>query len=229
MKKMNDCAVLIMKEDFKIKLIKESELLRRFSDSECRIFCSEVKPQLKQYTKNEILIYEGEELNFIGIVRTGKINGEKFYLEGDVHLVYVYECGELFGLDTAATHSRLSPVTFLADKNSSVLMISMDRIMNCSFREKIMENIISILADENIKKLYKIEALSKRGLRDRIMTYLRIRQHKLGRDSFSIMMTQEQFAQYLCVNRSALTYELNNMRREGIIDFKRDRFTILQN
>ncbi len=216
-----------MKEDIKIDMIQQSDLMKEFSQEDCAIFYSEVKPNLKQYAKNEIIAYEGDQLNHIGIVRTGKVHAEKFHAEGYVDLVYVYEAGDLFGLDTATTKTRVAPVTFIADRNSSILLISIDRIKNSSMKDRLLENIIFMLADENIKKLYKIEALSKRGLRDRIMTYLRMRQHKVGCSTFHIQMTQVQFAQYLCVNRSALTYELNMMRKEGVIDFKRDLYTIL--
>lgn len=215
-----------MKEDIKINLMQKSELMNHFSREECATLCSEVKPHLKQFSKNEIIIYEGDEMNFIGIIRAGMVHAEKFHTEGFVDLLHVYEAGDIFGLDTAATKTRIAPVTFIADKSSSVLLLSIDKIKNCSMKERILENIIFMLADDNIKKVFKIEILSKKGLRERILTYLRMRQHKLGCNTFHIRMTQVQFAQYLCVNRSALTYELNQMRKEGVIDFKRDHYTI---
>lgn len=215
-----------MKEEMKVALIQKSELMRNLSESDCMVFCDEVKPHLKLFSKNEVIVYEGEPLEHIGIIRSGKVHAEKFHAEGYVDLVNVFEAGDLFGLDTATTRSRIAPVTFVADKNSSILMISMEKTKNCSLRDRVLENIVFMLADDNIKKLFKIEALSKKGLRDRILTYLRMRQKKVGCDTFNIGMTQIQFAQYLCVNRSALTYELNKMRSEGVIDFKRDRYTI---
>ena len=210
----------------KIEIISRSPLFEGFSKEECTKAYEDLKPQMRNYSRNEIIVGEGERMNFIGIVVSGKVRGEKFHMEGDVHLVYMYETEELFGLDTVATRTRIAPVTFLADKNSSVLTVNMDRIMASSMQGKLALNMISMLADENIRKLYKIETISRRGLRERIITYLHIRQKKLGRDEFRIMMTQEQFAQYLCVNRSALTWELGKMKKEGIIDFSKDSFII---
>ncbi|HPR24140.1 MAG TPA: Crp/Fnr family transcriptional regulator [Bacillota bacterium] len=210
----------------KIEIISRSPLFEGLSKEECLTTYEDIKPQTRKYSRNEIIVGEGERMNFIGIVVSGKVRGEKFHMEGDVHLVYMYETEELFGLDTAATRTRIAPVTFLADKNSSVLTVNMDRIMGSSMQGKLVLNMVRMLADENIRKLYKIEAISRRGLRDRIMTYLNIRQKKLGRNEFRIMMTQEQFAQYLCVNRSALTWELAKMKKEGIIDFSKDSFIL---
>ncbi len=60
-----------------------------------------------------------------------------------------------------------------------------------------------------------------------MLTYLSIIREKKGRDTFDISMNQEQFAQYLCVNRSVLSKELNQMRNAGLIDYKKNRYTIL--
>ena len=74
--------------------------------------------------------------------------------------------------------------------------------------------------------MYKTDVLSRRTLRERVTTYLSIIREKRGSDTFDIGMTQEQFAQYLCVNRSALSKELNAMRREKLIDFRKTVYTI---
>ena len=84
-----------------------------------------------------------------------------------------------------------------------------------------------MLSDSNIKMAHKVEILAERGLRDRIMVYLNVLRSKAGGNTVTIKMSREQLAQFLCVNRSALSNELNKMKREGIIDFKGSRFTIL--
>ena len=79
----------------------------------------------------------------------------------------------------------------------------------------------------NIKKTRKIEILGERGLRNRIMIYLDVLRKKEGSSVVTVKMNREQFAQYLCVSRSALSNELNKMNREKIIDFNKDQFEIL--
>ena len=73
----------------------------------------------------------------------------------------------------------------------------------------------------------KIEILVEKGLRKRIMLYFGVLSRKSGSDEFSVKMSREQLAQYLGVNRSALSSELNDMKREGIIDFEKERFRFL--
>ena len=117
----------------------------------------------------------------------------------------------------------------MANEAAEVIFIDFPSVMRTEYAAEFAQALLRILADDNIKKLYKIEVLSKRGLRDRAMTYLRLIHKKSGNTEFSINMDREQFAQYLCVNRSALSYELNQMKRDGIVDFKKDRFRIIEN
>ena len=106
-------------------------------------------------------------------------------------------------------------------------MIDIASILSCPLKEIILENIIHLLSDISIRQMYKIQVISKHGLRDRIMAHLLIMQRKRNTEVFDIRMSQEQLAQYLCVNRSALSYELNKMKKEGLIDFKKSKFKIL--
>ena len=83
------------------------------------------------------------------------------------------------------------------------------------------------IADNNIRMANKVEILAERSLRERILVYLNILTGKAGSNTVTVRMNREQMAQFLCVNRSALSNELNKMKKEGVIDFHKDKFTIL--
>lgn len=85
-----------------------------------------------------------------------------------------------------------------------------------------------ILASDNIKKMNKIEILAKRGMRDRILIYFDLMMQRTGSNQFHLNMNREQFARFLGVNRCALSDELNKMKKEKIIDFHKNDFTVLQ-
>ena len=217
-----------------IELMQKSKLFEGFSETECMELCAALRPVLREYAKNQIIVEEGEQMQYVGIVRSGRVSYMKFYYTGNSHIVSMLEPFELMGMEAAVTPSRFSPVTILAQSPSTVLLFDYDdlvtdRVLHRGQRLQIMENLLHVLGNEGIQQMYKIEVLSKRALRDRIMTYLWLMSHKRNSDTFSIRMTQEQLAQYLCVNRSALSSELNTMEREGVITFQRDRFTILRN
>lgn len=211
-----------------IRYLRQAPLFKGLTEAECSILCDELAPTFEEYKRDAIIIHEGEEETDIGIVISGSIRSEKFHMEGEIHLVDMHEQGEIISLDNVSTESKISPVTFVAASEEAVILaINGDRLLTCSYRNIIMRNIINILGNESIKKLYKIDVLSHAGMRDRVLTYLRIMSQKHGGGSFHIMMTQNQLANYLSVNRSALSNELNKMRREGILDFKKDKYILL--
>lgn len=184
--------------------------------------------QVRTYSKDELIFLEGERVEEIALLHSGTVRGEKFHMEGNVDLMYMYGKGETFGAEAAVSRLKSSPLTYAANEEACVILVPFQSICESRYAEPITLALLQILADDNIKKLYKIEALSKRRLRDRIMTYLRIMSQKAGSAAFSIHMDRLQFAQYLCVNRSALSCELNQMQRDGLIRFKKDRFEILE-
>lgn len=91
-----------------------------------------------------------------------------------------------------------------------------------------MNHLLTHIANENMKKEYRLAILSQNGLRDRITTYLTMQARRRGENSFTIPFSREEMASFLCVNRSALSHELGLMRSEGIIEFRKNRFTLLR-
>lgn len=85
---------------------------------------------------------------------------------------------------------------------------------------RLLENASQMLADKCVRLLYKADVLSKKSLRERILTYFGILTTKSQSNAFTLKMSREQLAQYLCVNRSALSRELSRMQKEGIIKMK---------
>ncbi len=210
-----------------MEILKKSGLFDRLSDRECELLFSMIAISEKSYSKREIIVHEGSEVQHFFIVKKGKVIGEKFHIEGETDLLNVFEEGEILGLEAASSTLKTSPLTYTADTEAAVIMIEIASILSCPLKEVILENIIHLLSDISIRQMYKIQVISKHGLRERIMAHLLIMQRKRNSEVFDIRMSQEQLAQYLCVNRSALSYELNKMKKEGIIDFKKSKFKIL--
>lgn len=208
-------------------ILKKTGLFDRLSDRECTLLFNMIAISEKTYSKREIIIHEGSRVQYLYAVKKGKVIGEKFHIEGETNLLNVFEEGEIIGLEAASSTFRTSPLTYTADTDVTVVMIEIASVLNCPLRDIILENIIHLLSDISIRQMYKIQVISKHGLRDRIMAHLTIMQRKRNTEVFDIRMSQEQLAQYLCVNRSALSYELNKMKKEGIIDFKKSKFKIL--
>ena len=210
----------------------ESKLFSGFSAEECIALEKILNPYEKFFTKNEIVYDEDDEIRCIGQILWGKLIGEKFNLDGQAHLVHTFDRRDVIGLETIYSSKQESPITYTAAEDTMILMLPYSAADNqdqipAAFQIKMKNNMIRILADENIKSLYKLEVLSKRALRCRVRTFLCIMAKKVGKNTFHIGMDREQFAQYLCVNRSALSYELGQMQKDGLITFDKDLFTLL--
>ena len=181
----------------------------------------------RSYKKNEPVFYEGDLIDKICIIREGSIRSEKVYPDGELHIVDIFDTGIIFGMEVAVSKTKKAAVDYISNEESVVVFVSTHSIERSTYSEEINRAIIFMLSDSNIKMAHKIEILAERGLRDRIMVYLNVLRSKAGGNTVTIKMSREQLAQFLCVNRSALSNELNKMKREGIIDFKGSRFTIL--
>ncbi|MBQ9060483.1 MAG: Crp/Fnr family transcriptional regulator [Firmicutes bacterium] len=182
----------------------------------------------RSYKKGEIIYYEDDIIDSLCIVERGSVRGEKTYPTGEIHIVTVFDEGSILCLEISVSRRKTTPIDVIANEQCRVVFISMQSIESSPFRSQMHSALIEMLADDNIRMTHKVEILAERGLRSRIMVYLNILARKSGTDTVSVKMSREQMAQFLCVNRSALSNELNKMKREGLIDFKRGQFRILK-
>lgn len=212
-----------------LALLNRSALFADFSEKELRDLYPSLQPVMRHYTRDNAVIDEGDTAGQIGFVANGKITARKLTDNGQGHILDVHEAGDTIGLDAVFSSCKTSPLTFMAETYCKVLFISTARFFDRSsdLGVRIIYNANRIMADRCVRLLYKTDVLSKRSLRERIMTYFLIMRKKNESDSFRIKMTREQFAEYLCVNRSALSRELGKMRRDQLIRIEPDgQFTI---
>lgn len=106
----------------------------------------------------------------------------------------------------------------------------LEKDIDLSDKDKLIiyRNIINCIGNTNAKQCHKIEIVSQKSIRDKIMTYLLIQKNNKQSNSFNISFDRDQLANYLCVNRSVLSHELSLMQQEGIIKFKKNHFEILK-
>ena len=171
-------------------------------------------------TKDSLIFCEKDVIDKVCIVNKGSVRSEKVYPDGDIHIMQIYEVGGVFALETALSKLKTSPLEYICNEDSTIVFVPIRAIESSDYRNEIMDTLVQRMASDSIKNMYKIEILAERGLRQRILLYLHILQKKSGTKKVSVKMDREQMAQYLCVNRSALSNELNKMKREKIIDFR---------
>lgn len=183
---------------------------------------------IPRHYDSQQVIYGQDDLVFRpGIVHSGLVKGERLHVEGTSNLAYYYGRGEVFAFEGALSGKKTSPLQLTADDDTCVIFFDVQNIFNSTFEKLLVKGLMELLANDDIKKLYRIEILSKKGLRERILAHFYVLASKNNGCSFDLNMSQKQLARYLCVNRSALSYELNQMKREGIIILEKRRVTLL--
>lgn len=206
-----------------------SGLFSRISKLEYILVYEELAVTGKEFKKGSIIFHEDEVLDKLCIVKNGSVRGEKMYVEGDVHILHIWEKFQIFGMEATVSKTKTSILDYISHQDCEVVFISWESIRTSRYAKVLMETLLQEMANDDIKNIHKVNILAHRGLRDKIMTYLSIRQKKHPeKEGFKVNMNREQMAQFLCVNRSALSNELNKMKKEGIIDFERGVFKILK-
>lgn len=181
--------------------------------------------------KGAYLCREGDPATYVGMVLSGAVRMEREDFYGNRSIVAHIGPAELFGETYACAHAATLPVSVVADDDCQVLLMDCSRITKtcthaCSFHTRIIFNLLRVVAEKNLVYDQKIQITSKRTTREKLMAYL-LNQAKLqGSSSFRIPYDRQELADYLEVDRSGLSTEIGKLRREGVIDCEKNRFTI---
>ena len=184
------------------------------------------------FRKGDIVAFEEENIKHIGIIVSGAVDMIKEDLWGNKTMLVRMKKDELFGETFACGSDNLSVVTFLVYEDARVLFMPFDRVMHsctmaCRFHHRLIENMVSVIARKNRDLMQKVEVISKHTIRERLLAYLSIQAQIQKSRYFEIPFGRVELAEYLCVDRSALTRELAKMKDDGIIDYDKNCFRIL--
>ena len=181
--------------------------------------------------KERTIFQEGTPAKYIGIVLEGSVQMVQDDFYGNRTLVTHIEKNGLFGESFACGGTQNLPVSFLASQNGEVLFIDCKRITDtccnaCSFHKQVIFNLLHLVARKNLDLHQKIEITSKRTTREKLMAYLLSMAKQTNSNSFTIPYDRQALADYLGVERSAMSAEISKLRREGIIECRKSNFTI---
>ena len=183
------------------------------------------------YQKGQVIILEEEHILHVGIVLSGAVDMIKEDVWGNKTILTRMGKNELFGETFACGDDNRSVVTFVAPEDAEVLFIPFHKMMHtctnaCVFHQRLVENMVRIIANKNRDLMRKVEVVSKRTIREKLLAYLSLQAQQQDSRYFEIPLGRVELAEYLCVDRSALTRELAKMKEEGLIDYDRNCFRI---
>ena len=184
------------------------------------------------FQKGDIVAFEEERIRHVGIVLSGAVDMVKEDVWGNRTMLIRTRKDELFGETFACGDDPLSVVTFVVSEDAKILFLPFDRAMHsctmaCHFHHRLMENMVRIIANKNRDLMRKVEVVAKRTIREKLLTYLSIQAQLQKSRYVQLPLGRVELAEYLCVDRSALTRELVKMKDDGLIDYDKNCFRIL--
>lgn len=215
-----------------IPVLKRTKLFSGVGEEDIASLLSCLGARKKEYKKGEYILREGEHISDIFILVEGKIHIQKDDYWGNRSILSVISVGEMFGEGYAAPESGALLNDVVAVEASSVIFFDVKRILTtcssaCRFHNMIVQNMFFAISDKNRKLVQKLGHMSGRTTRAKLISYLSEEAKRQGSSAFTVPFNRQQLADYLCVDRSAMSNELCKMRDEGMIIFEKSRFELL--
>ena len=198
-------------------------------ETEKMLHCLEVRPETFQ--KDEYILRAGDRVEAFGLVITGKvlIIQEDFW--GNRNILAAVGAGHCFAETFACSPGAVLNVSVIAETNVQVLFLNVKRILTtcpstCSHHSRMIRNLLSELAEKNLRLNEKITHLGQRSRRAKILSYLSAEAQRHGSADFDIVFSRQQLADYLSVDRSGLSMELSRMQEEGLLEYRKNHFVL---
>lgn len=212
-----------------LDVLKKCILFKGLDDGEMLSMLSCLNAGVVTAAKGEYVFSEGEPAKYVGILLSGEAQIIRDDFFGNRTIVAALEPGEMFGESFACADVEELPVSVLAAQRSEIMLIDCRRIIttcssSCKFHNMIIHNLLQVLAGKNLAFNKKIEIVSKRTTRDKLMTYLMAQAKTCGSSSFTIPFDRQELADYLGVERSAMSKEISRMKEDGLIECERSWF-----
>ena len=186
----------------------------------------------REYEKNRYILRSGDSVDSVGLVLSGAalIIQEDFW--GNRNLLANLSAGQLFAEAFACSPGSVMNVSVVAQVDCAVLWLDVKRILTscpnaCAHHAAVSRNLLSELARKNLKLNEKLTHMGQRTTRGKLMSYLSAEAERHGAAEFDIPFSRQQLADYLSVERSAISAELCRLRDDGILSFSRNHFRLL--
>ncbi len=214
------------------EILKNSELFTGITETDLDTLLACLGAKAVKYEKNRLIFKAGEKIEWFGLVLSGQVQVFQDDYYGNRSILSMAGAGSLFGEAFACAKITELPVSVFAPVDCEALMIDCGRLTGscanaCTFHAKLIQNLMTIMAQNNIGLTRKIGFTAKRTTREKLLAYLSFEAQRAKSGSFSIPFNRQELADYLSVDRSAMSVELGKLRDEGVLRFEKNRFELL--
>ncbi len=214
-----------------IHVLKRTKLFSGVGDDEITSMLDCLCARLCTYKKGEYVLRQGEHIGDIIVLAKGKLHIQKDDYWGNRSILGEISIGEMFGEAYVAPESCTLINDVVAIEDSAAIFFDVRRIITtcpsaCRFHSIVVQNMFFAISEKNRKLVQKLEHISKRSTREKLISYLSEESKRQNNSSFTISFNRQQLADFLSVDRSAMSNELCKMRDEGLITFNKNHFIL---
>lgn len=214
-----------------VAVLERSSLLRGLSTDQWTSALAALHPYLRSYAKKAPVFQDGSQLSDPGILLSGHL--QLFHLDanGNKNLMDTLNPGDCLGLLNAVGGYALRYAA-VATQPSQVLYFRIqplleDAVLSGPVQLRLLQNLTLTMAQTAQQLTRKLEDSIRHTIRQRLQDYLSAQYHQTGSRTFVIPLNRQDLADFLFVDRSAMSNELCKMREEGLLKFEKSRFHLL--
>jgi len=184
-----------------------------------------------RFHPGQIICTYGESAGEVGVLVSGEAELVRLDYAGNRTILERLETGGVVGESLAFTPTLGDCVEVVSAAGSEVLFMEYSHIMKrcenaCAHHSKLVQNMFRLVAEQTRRLSQRVEVLSRRSIRDKLMCWFQLRRLAAGADSFTLPFTLSALADYISADRSAMMRELKRMKEEGLVEMDGRRVTL---
>lgn len=217
--------------DLNYEALEKIKLFETIKADELKAMLQCLNAKAASYNKEDIIFHEGERITQIGLVINGSVFSVNEDFWGNRTIINRMGPGQIFGANYSIITDLPLESSIIAAEKCNIIFLEFAKIIKvcsnaCRFHQQIIRNLLHEVAFKNYQLMNKVQHVSKRNTRTKLLSYLSSESLRNGSNSFEIPYNRQQLADYLCVDRSAMSNELCKLRDEGILDFQKSSFIL---
>lgn len=206
-------------------------LFHGIKEDEIKEMLSCLNAREHSYRKDEVIFRAGSSVGEIGLILSGSVNIVVNFYWGSSHIFGHVGKGQVFAENYAAIPGKELICDIVSCEETEVLFLNMRNMLTtcqrgCAFHTRIIQNMLKISAQKNLNLSTRMMHTASKSLRERLLSYLSEQALEHGSTHFTIPFDRQQLADYLAVDRSAMSNELSKMQKDGLITYHRNEFTL---